>query len=416
MSKILSYAQFLKDRQEFRKSGSSHGSEFNYYDTPSHKYFKILFYFGDSSYTSNKDGLSNGLLHPTWEIFGNKSESELDMIGLQYYNYNSAWSYLKLNDENERAEKLEQFVNLLANINSNSPWYFNAISGLDSALERKSAESGNMEIEDPKKLTITCLPDSFDNRIGTLLELYRDITWSWVHKKEIIPANLRKFDMAVYIFESPLSYWHDIENDTLDGKNRYVPSYKMIEFHDCEFNYNSIKSGWGDVNNQDGISPTYTIEISYNDCYEISYNEIMMRSIGDVITTDTYQAIINEHGIVKNADVESVAQKDSLIQLNGIEYRNNLSSMDSSGLNQIAGAIKSDVKHLIRKGFLGNLYTYSLPKIGSQIEDVKQGNLIKVGQSVKDYIESAQQRYASKSKTKTSLGNLYVKNTIASNI
>ena len=73
-----------------------------------------------------------------------------------------------------------------------------------------------------------------------------------------------------------------------------MPSYKMIEFHNCEFDYNSIKSGWGEVNNQTGFNPTYTIEISYGDCYEISYNEHVMRTIGDVIATDTYQAVIKK--------------------------------------------------------------------------------------------------------------------------
>ena len=41
MNNILSYAQFLKDRADFRKSGSKHSHEFNFYDTPSHKFFKI---------------------------------------------------------------------------------------------------------------------------------------------------------------------------------------------------------------------------------------------------------------------------------------------------------------------------------------------------------------------------------------
>ena len=60
----------------------------------------------------------------------------------------------------------------------------------------------------------------------------------------------------------------------------------MLEFHDCEFSYNSAKTGWTEINNEAGFTPKYTIEISYADCYEISYNDIMMRRIGDVILTD----------------------------------------------------------------------------------------------------------------------------------
>jgi hypothetical protein len=292
---LLSYGKILKDQLEFRKSGTSHGVDFNRYDFKSHKYFKILFYFGDDSPNSNEFGIrSNGLLHPTWKLFSENSSST------DYYSYNSAWSYLKLNDENERADKLEKFVTLLSNINRYSPWYFTSIAGVDAALERKVVEAEKFDIGEAKRLTINCLPDAFDNRIQSLLELYRDVTWSWIHKKSILPVNLRKFDMAIYIFESTINNWHkDEDNIGDDDYNKYITSYKMLEFHDCEFSYNSLKSGFGDVNNQLGFKPTYSIEISYGDCYEVSYNEHLMRKIGDIIKTDTYQAIINNN-VVKS--------------------------------------------------------------------------------------------------------------------
>lgn len=407
MSNILSYAQFLKDREEFRKSGGMHCDDFNKYDTPSHRYFKILFYFGDSSYNSNSLGLSNGLLHPTWEIFNTRSEMDktgitFGMEGLKHYDYNSAWSYLKLNDEEERAEKLERFVTLLSNINTYSPWYFNSISGLDTALERKPTElNAAFEIAEPGKLTIKCLPDAFDNRIGTLLDLYRDITWSWVNKKEIVPSNLRKFDMAVYIFESPIEYWHNI-TDSLDGNNNsYTPSYKMLEFHDCEFSYNSVKSGYGEINNENGFGSTYDIEISYNDCYEISYNELMLRTIGDIIATDTYQAVLDESGInLSNVSVKSKAQKDDIKALIELSRRQSEDGFIKNAVGQLASLGVNYIEHKLKRAVLGNLYTYSLTKIGSQLSEAAKGNLIHTGQSIKQYIDTAQARAAAKVKNK----------------
>jgi hypothetical protein len=289
MSELLSYGNILADIKRFKNAGGariSGSNDFNLFDTPSHKYFKILFYFGSVPEAFATDSPS-GLLAPTWEEFNNQNikAEDQDKTKTDYYNYNSAWAYLKLNNEEERAEKLEQFVTLLSDINSNSPWYFQSISGIDSAIERKSAEEDKLDVSEKKKLSITCLPDAYDNRIGTLLDLYRDVTWSWTHKKEIIPANLRKFDMAVYMFESPTNYVHKY-TDTIGSDNGYKVSYKMLEFHDCEFSYNSVKTGWGEINNEAGFTPKYTIEISYADCYEISYNDIMMRKIGDVILTD----------------------------------------------------------------------------------------------------------------------------------
>lgn len=422
MEEILSYGQIIKEQLEFRKSGTRSGDDFNLFDTPSRKYFKILFYFGDKSSESNKEiGQSNGLLHPTWAIFENNSQDNFNdsnlekpvslIEPLQYYDYNSAWSFLKRNDENERAEKLKKFIMLLSNINSCSPWYFTSISGLDTAMERKGPADGKIEIGDPGKLTITCLPDAFDNRIGTLLELYRDITWSWIQKKEIIPSNLRKFDMAIYIFESPIHFWHDKENtyigkNNLDNPNEYYykPSYKMLEFHDCEFNYNSIKSGWGELNNQTGVSPTYSIEISYNDCYEISYNEHLMRTIGDVIKTDTYNVVIEDNALIFGDSIDSKEQKDDAIQSIKIDERINITSDSAlfNSIDQIGNAGLSFVKNKLTNAVLGNLYTYSLTKLGTQLSELEKGNIIKTGQSVKQYIDNAQERAAAKIKNRPS--------------
>lgn len=479
MNNILSYAQFLKDRADFRKSGSKHSHEFNFYDTPSHKFFKILFYFGDSSAISNEYGKDNGLLHPTWEIFKQNDANKLLSDILHYYDYNSAWSYLKLNDENERAEKLERFVSLLSNINSCSPWYFKSISGLDAALERKGPNGENFEVGERQKITINCLPDAFDNRIGTLLDLYRDITWSWINKKQIIPSNLLRFDMAVYIFESPLSYWHKDEDDlNASNTNNYTASYKLLEFHDCEFEYNSVKSGYSDISNESGITPTYSIDISFGDCYELSYNELLLRTIGDVIATDTYQAIIEDETNVSKVSYISEPQKDDASVLTKLEAKiksmpyiaedelnfdekgeiysygnlemrdnatyaanykngkralhnnvvkesevskngflgNTLEQLYNAGRQQLDNYLydKTGFSTNLKRAMLGNLYTYSLTQIGSQLSDLSKGNLVKAGQSVKQYIENAQERAAAKIK-KVPTGNIFNKSTIVNN-
>lgn len=432
MSELLSYKNILNDIKKFKQSGTSYiatNNDFNLYDTPSHKYFKILFYFGSAPELFATDS-GSGLLAPTWEYF-DKYNSKND-----YYNYNSAWAYLKMNNEEERAEKLEKFVTLLSDISSNSPWYFSSIGGVQEALERKVTEDGKLEMNDPKKLTITCLSDAFDNRIGTLLELYRDVTWSWTHKKEVIPANLRKFDMAIYIFESAVNNMHK-DDDILATENGYNVSYKMIEFHDCEFNYNSVKSGWSELNNETGFSPKYTIEISYNDCYEISYNDIMMRKIGDVILTDllnsandnSYESLPQTNDSTLETELMSrtwpeyrdiIKDDKKIIYFGNINNRTGKATENitehvkyeyqpgflTNAIGQVAGHFVKDVKSLFTKAVLGNIHTYSLTKIGGQINELMQGNLIKSGMSVAEYIKQDKQRKEMQS-SKNPEGNIY---------
>ena len=445
MSELLSYSNILNDLRNFKKAGGSYSSDdFNIYDTPSHKYFKLLFYFGSNSEFGNDDG--SGLLAPTWEVEDsiNERNGNNGTNDIKYYDYNSAWAYLKLNDEQERAMKLKQFVTLLSDINSNSPWYFTKIGGLTEALERKGPEDGKIEITD-KKITITCLPDAFDNRITTLLELYREVTWSWVHKKEIIPANLRKFDMAIYIFESPILEQH-FEDDTIGAD--YGVSYKMIELHNCEFGYNSIKSGWNEIDNQIGANPTYTIDVTFSDCYEISHNNLMMQNIGDVIFTDMINSPANDDAysmyskfnsidpitksnialsdssaldpgqiqIKKNKRETEQEEKLALLKdkinqsTNKIKTFGNLAERNgkqsdqinvqykteynagflTNAVGQVAGHLVADVKSLFNRALLGNIYGLSLTQIAAGAKEFMKGDIVRTGMSLAAFAREQQ--------------------------
>ena len=421
--------------QNFKRSGTSTGSEFNYYDTTGHKYFKIIFYFGKDTLTTKNLAAfgSGGLLTPTWNEFikdeekkslgvlldaavnkltKNKAE-ETSYIYSEakdsdnFYKYNSAWGYLMLNDELQRAKHLEEFVNLLSNINSESPWYFSEIEGISEALTRQPASDGKFEFGERKKLTIKCLPDAFDNRITTLLDLYRDVVWSWNMKREILPSNLRKFDMGIYIFESPILDWHE-NGDTIDGRNGYKPSYKLLEFHNCEFDYNSIKSGWGTLNNKSGFNPEYSIEISYDDCYEVSYNEFMMHKLGDVILTDFIDTTLSSNPVISKADLDDDVDstlpegaKNRTKQLAGLNKRANPydKGLLGNAVNQLVSTGVNYLEDKLERALLGNLHTYSLTNMASQVKTAMQGGVIQTVQAAGDYIDSAKKRKENVHKT-----------------
>ena len=93
-----------------------------------------------------------------------------------------------------------------------------------------------------------------------------------------------------------------------------------------EFNYNSIKSGWSELSNEEGFAPKYTIDISYNDCYEISYNELLLKTIGDVIQTDIYQAVLVDNmtinSIKSDIQLPTAAQSQKIDKLKLTSYEN----------------------------------------------------------------------------------------------
>lgn len=438
MNNILTYERILRDRDSFRKIDyESNG--FNAFDIPGHKFFKIFFYFDnkDADYgMTGNDNNSGGLLAPTWLY--NVDEKDL-------YKHNSAWSYLKMNAEDERAEQLKQFVSLLSNISEKSPWYFSELSGLDAALERKTVNDREMKFDEQRQaITIKCLPDSFDDRIGTLLDLYRSITWSWVNKREVLPANLRKFDMGIFIFESPVvPYTHRYNEDgpnysiiSLDESSTdHKASYKYIEFHNCEIDYSSSKGNMSSLSNAEGFIPEYVINIWFDDCYESRYNEFQLREFGDFVLADLNTNIKssaddnnyasgNQSGYIQEfenmlgyAKSNHVIQKDRLFDLPK-EY-------DSSISNQITHMIINPLESLGKKAVLGNLYSFSLTRVIDQAQSILDGNIGTAISATREYTRDAVQRMNHKSlseyrvrkitPTVKVLGKLFKANTIANN-
>lgn len=282
---FYSYGDLIKNRNDFKITDRE---GINRFDTPNALFYKLVFYFSDESGLLGLDGINGFTDDVTKGLEG--IDVKKDRIK------NTAYNFLLLNDELERAEMLKNFLILLSEINSKSPWYFQEISGIDSALERKVFSEGELKIEDKQgQFTIKCLNDAYDDRIGTLLDLYRASCFSYQNKKEIVPRNLRKFNMGILLFSAPIRGKGGIQGDPNnrikipygDETNFYIPSTKLIEFRNCEFDYNSSKSPFGTLNTSEApFSPEYTITINFDDCYESRYNEIMQQVVTDFINID----------------------------------------------------------------------------------------------------------------------------------
>ena len=356
----LSYKVIKNLLYDWRRSGTR-SSEFNEFDVPGHLFFKVMFHFwnGDAYNVDVAEANHNGLLTPSWllseandgqsdiqsgslAIEESRQSEEQGQMGDNYdprklkeiaLTQNCAYNFLLRNDELERAELLRQFITLLSNISTYSPWYFAEISGLDAIMERPLKYNEDFKIEDPKQITIKCLPDSQDNRISTLLDLYRAIVYSHVWHKEILPANLRKFDMSIYIFSSPVYNLHskhgapgatmkmggrdDRANQDAD---KWFASYKCIELHDCEIDYNAVKSGYSTLSNADGFVQEFSIPISVGDAFEQSYNPYIDRVIGDAITIDIVRNTYSPDGSINNVFTDE-EQKDNVQVLNDFKER-----------------------------------------------------------------------------------------------
>lgn len=317
----LDYSSVLTNISNFRRS-NGYNSDIRF-DTPQTYYFKLFFYFdnkdeGGASTTisgwpkSNLLGLDydSGIFNGLPWLGGTVKDVDKLPSGIDHIPVNTALNYLLINYEWDRAKKLTEFIKLLSEISCKYPWYFTTVSGVENAVTRKEAVENDFKLEDQRRsIQIKCLPDSENNKIGRLLDLYRNIVYSQSMHKYILPANLRKFDMGIFIFSRPIKNLHrgttkkDL-NPTVDklewdkpeitpgdfasfmpefhfvGES-YKTSYKYIEFHNCEIDYNSTASGYSELNNAEGFKQEYTINIFYDNALENRYDEWTIQNIGD---------------------------------------------------------------------------------------------------------------------------------------
>ena len=320
----FSYVSLIQDLNRFR--ATAFNTE-NMFDMPGQVFFRVLFHFNNDSdvmvgaravqgadIAGSADNSYKGLIGPSWLQFGDTAVSDIQLRAQQsldlLWAHSTAFNYFIINNDLQRAANTKKFVELLSSISANSPWYFQNIKGLDTAIERQVANGECMVKDERDKITIECLDDSYDQRIGTLLDLYRAIVWSWETKRIMLPSNLRKFDMTIIAFQLPIEGMHIARRKQFTSTNKILPmqrtgrypmsdaevrgdkksnhglselavtdkgltviydgnpgnsapvaSYKAWEFHGCEIDYNSSKSGWSDLSNSEGTVPKYNIDI-----------------------------------------------------------------------------------------------------------------------------------------------------------
>lgn len=110
-----------------------------------------------------------------------------------------AIDYLKRTGETLRATYLQTFIDTLQTININMPWYWQSFEGAEN-LWKYGGFKDPYKGGDDSIITISCL-ESIDLKMTMLIDLYRKAVYDQQYKRIILPENLRKFEMYIYIQE-----------------------------------------------------------------------------------------------------------------------------------------------------------------------------------------------------------------------
>jgi hypothetical protein len=246
----------FKKIADFRKGKKSK----NDYQDPTYMSFLMLFDFADAA--------NSPLLSKPAEDFLAKLAN-----GSPYYT--------------EKLEALQNFKKALKHINNEMPWFWQSLSGLERLQQYNpmNAYFGG----DDAKLVITTL-ESINLTISGLMHLYRVAVFDERKWTYVLPCNLRKFRMYVYVTEV-----RSIKNMTnpkvsgvdLDGfPDNFKPSigvensnagisgssarpYFMFALKFCEFDLTSGTSIFADLQKSPTDAATGEITINYEGLYDI---------------------------------------------------------------------------------------------------------------------------------------------------
>jgi hypothetical protein len=251
------YSNFFNDRDRWMKGIGDITSE------PNWMYFKVFFDFN----TSN--GLFGGILNEKTENIRKISATSALGFYLQW-----AGHYMAEN-ANARMVSLQKFVKTLNYVSNYAPWFFQAIEGLDSLA---------IDLQTPLKdrsFKIKCAPDAIDMRLTTLFDFYKFACFDYVNFKEMLPANLRKFNMSIMFFSVPIRFidTHSKIGSTeykirgTRGDNGTSAMCKIINFKNCEFDVEKMFNTPTSMKNETPFEfSTNTIAIKYQRSFETIVN------------------------------------------------------------------------------------------------------------------------------------------------
>jgi len=400
-SNPLSYSHILEDVKRFRNQMDRDyvGAQF---DDPGRFYFKVFFYFNNSHRDDGSDSNLLGVsmlpdLDWDWKSKGSGNQrhqygANAPQIWNSYKGYgNTAFGYLMNIAQEERAQELMTFISLLSNISNETPWMIKEVSGLKDVLTGYFHPMAGFKIEEePKVITLKMLQEPYDMRISTMLNAYRDAVVDRYRKLVVIPENLRKFDMGIYIFPAPYYHLNRMEHTAVGGlsasQNYYRTGSLYIELHDCEFDILNGFEAIDTLSNEEGNMLEYSINITVGQALLTNYNEFLDACFGDY-----FRAAPNpEHSLNNDQSVNTIYNF----------HKGILSKM----FGQLMEKGKSKLNNFVKRVTLGNLYGLSPKNVWDNLTSGNVG-LQSIGQ-VKKVMDNMGVRSLTK---KGAVRNLYDK-------
>lgn len=310
---------FINERTRYRMIGTFGDIGSSYWE-PGTYFYKLFFNF-NTSY-----GLLGGIINTLQQDVTNNNQpngaKEINTASM-YFENNCTSERFTLHYRKVLRQKqisLFKFAQLLNYLTIECPWVFKEVGGLERIGEINLKDIAAEE----KSIQITFNEDAVDMRISTLIDLYKHACFDTVNQREIIPENLRKFDMSIILFNPPIKGLNMdrqikyVQKEKKNGKTKeiqdgYIESfgstnikkkpeigkddrkvkipmtYKCVILKNCEIKYDDLKSIPDAMDNGEGFKNSLVLSISYERSLVYSFN--------DILNAETLENYYNEEQI-----------------------------------------------------------------------------------------------------------------------
>lgn len=313
---------------------------------------------------------------------------------------NSACAYLTRIGEVGRAELCEKFIELLQNISMYKSYLFQTIDGLNPLLAKKPSE----RFSEDDVITIGTL-ETLDMMIQTLLSLYRSIVFDETRNVWILPVNLRRFNISIYLFpkntymvndddeialgsvpNAKRNYSNEI-NENINEQNIHefyylkspdIYNHICYDLSQCEFDM--FQSGTSFIAPNNATNETAINNICFNFKF-VKNSYRFYKLLGDNKYSDLqlslYASTLRNNNesektwlkIGQNVLNKAISPITSRIETTINQY-NSIEKIKSRGINILKGAAETigdkyakEISSRLQNMFMGNVYGFSADSI-----------------------------------------------------
>lgn len=281
---------------------------------------------------------------------------------------NSALAYLKRIGQTQRYNLLKRFINTLSEINSLTPYVFQSIDGVSELWTQPFSD-----VLTNKQINIQTL-EMIDMRLASLTVMYRTIVFDNERKCYVVPENLRKFSMSIYVHDMRVFNELDKNNarflKTESNQDVTKLNHIMFDLGYCEFNINSGAEFLSTVsrNNNEANINNLTIDFEQHDISGLfrtitgdnNLNALEM-SLSDIVNNGQ----VSEENRFKREFTDFVGENVDYVDervselLDVDRWKTNLGDIAFQAESRLLDMAQARLNRL----YLGNVYDFSIDDV-----------------------------------------------------